>query len=73
MAAFAVHNSSGDIEAIVVASEGAPPVAAADPGQVVTEVDLPPDLLEVSDAEGEKRAAESLRAYRVQGTLTRRS
>jgi hypothetical protein len=73
MATFAVHSSSGQIDAIVIASEGAPPVAAADPGQVVTEVDLPPGLLDVSDAENERRVAESLRDYRIQGTMTRRS
>jgi|tagenome__1003787_1003787.scaffolds.fasta_scaffold20985941_2 hypothetical protein len=39
MAALALRDSSGDIDAIIVASEGAPPVAAADPGQVVSEVE----------------------------------
>jgi hypothetical protein len=73
MAAFALHNSSGDIDAIVVASEGAPPVAAADPGQVVSEVELPPELLAVTDADSERRAVESLKDYRIQGTMTRRA
>jgi hypothetical protein len=73
MAAFAVHSSSGEIDVIVIASEGAPPVAAAEPGQVVSEVDVPQGLLDVDDAEGERRAAESLKDYRIQGTMTRRA
>jgi hypothetical protein len=73
MATFAVHSSSGEIDAIVIASEGAPPVAAAEPGQVVSEVDLPSGLTDVTDAESERRVAESLKDYRVQGTMTRRS
>ena len=73
MTAYAIHSSSGDIQAVVIASEGAPPVAAADPGQVVSEADLPSDLLAVSDAEGARRAAAALKDYRIPGTMTRSS
>jgi hypothetical protein len=73
MASFAIHNAGGDIDAVVTSSAGAPPVAAADPGQFVSEIELPEELSDLASSEDDQRAAESLKGYRVQGRMMRRS
>lgn len=73
MTSFAIHNTSGDIDAVVTSSAGAPPVAASDPGQFVTEIELPRGVFDLESPEGEQRAAEALKGYRIHGTMMRRS
>ena len=51
----------------------APPVAAADPGQFVSEIELPEGLSDLASSEDDRRAAESLKGYRIQGAMMRRS
>lgn len=74
MTLYAIHNSRGDIDAIVKSSEGAPPPEAVDTEQFVTEIELPQgEDFDLTSPEAEQRATEWLKGFRIQSAMIRRS
>jgi hypothetical protein len=64
---FAVHDSAGNIAALTTCPPDAPPAALVpDPGQFLTEVEVPEGAIDLADPENEQRAVEQLKEFRVE-------
>jgi hypothetical protein len=74
---FAVHDRDGNIAALTTCPPDASPLTLVpDPGQFVTEVEVPEDAA-LADPENEQRAVEQLKEFRVEaepkGKLVRKT
>jgi hypothetical protein len=64
---FAIHDRDGNIAALTASPPDAPPLALVpDPGQFLTEVEVPEDAAALADPENEQRAVEQLKEFRVE-------
>ena len=62
-----VHNSQGEISALVVSSPDAPPAQMELlPGQRMTEVEVPEETLNLESPQLNERLSELMRNYRVE-------
>jgi hypothetical protein len=74
-----VHNSQGEILALVASSPDAPPAQMElQPGQRMTEVEVPEETLSLESPQLNERLSELMRNYRVEvqdvkGRLTAKS
>lgn len=75
---FAIHRMNGDIVTLATCGPEAPPVAmVGDPGEVVTEIEVPEGAIQMASPAGpgsEQSVLEVLRAFQiVGGKLARKS
>jgi hypothetical protein len=67
---LAMHDRSGNLAALIACPPDSPPLMMTpEPGLLVTEVEGPERLMDISGPEGEKRAAEVLGQFQVTGVL----
>jgi len=75
---FAIHDRHGNIAALTICPPDAPPAALVpDPGQFLTEAEVPEGAIDLADPENEQRAVEQLKGFRVEvkpeGKLVRKT
>ncbi len=78
MKVLAIHDAQGNIAALVVGPPSSPPaVVAAEPGQLVTEVEAPEVKVERTDPESYQRLVEVIENFRLElkapGRLVRKT
>jgi hypothetical protein len=75
MKAFAIHSADGDLVALVTCQPDASALAlVADPGQLISEVEVPEGTIDLAGREGEQRVVEALQVLRViEGRLVKKT
>jgi hypothetical protein len=71
MKSFVIHRKDGSVVGIATPFQDNAPaiVGAGDPDQIVTEVDLPADVVAALGAESEQQVTEMLQTLRIEGGL----
>ena len=71
MKSFVIHRGDGSVVGIVTTLQDNAPalVGVGDPDRIVTEVDLPADVIAAIGAESEQQVIEMLQTLRIEGSL----
>ena len=71
MKSFVIHRRDGPVIGIATTLQDNAPalVGVGDPDRIVTEVDLPADVVAAMDAESKQQIIEMLETFRIEGGL----